>query len=90
MIFRWVFIPWLQQELDAYRDRVNNSAKRRDRNKVSTYFCLIKMCAYNPPRYSHTVSQLLSTILPKISEHWISRYSFAQVTAHKGLLDYAN
>lgn len=34
MIFRWVFIPWLQQELDAYRDRVNNSAKRRDRNKV--------------------------------------------------------
>ncbi|KAG1810715.1 hypothetical protein EV424DRAFT_1542835 [Suillus variegatus] len=34
MIFHWVFIPWLQQELDAYRDRVNNSAKRRDRNKV--------------------------------------------------------
>ncbi|KAG1830416.1 hypothetical protein EV424DRAFT_1343637 [Suillus variegatus] len=34
MIFRWVFIPWLQQELDAYRDRVNNSTKRRDHNKV--------------------------------------------------------
>ncbi|KAG1782583.1 hypothetical protein EV702DRAFT_1065370 [Suillus placidus] len=34
MVFRWVFIPWLQRELDAYRDRVNNSAKRRDRNKV--------------------------------------------------------
>ncbi|KAG1726455.1 hypothetical protein EDB19DRAFT_2028380 [Suillus lakei] len=34
MIFHWVFIPWLQQELDAYRDQVNNSAKRRDRNKV--------------------------------------------------------
>ncbi|KAG2359356.1 hypothetical protein BDR07DRAFT_1292544 [Suillus spraguei] len=34
MVFHWVFIPWLQQELNAYRDRVNNTAKRRDRNKV--------------------------------------------------------
>ncbi|KAG1867744.1 hypothetical protein F4604DRAFT_1584905 [Suillus subluteus] len=34
MVFHWVFIPWLQQELDAYRDRVNNSAKRHDNNKV--------------------------------------------------------
>jgi hypothetical protein len=34
MLFRWIFIPWLQGELDAYRDRVNNTAKRRDRNKV--------------------------------------------------------
>ncbi|KAJ7870330.1 hypothetical protein B0H14DRAFT_2345726, partial [Mycena olivaceomarginata] len=32
--FRWVFIPWLQRELDLYRDRVNNTAKRADRNKV--------------------------------------------------------
>ncbi|KAJ7807137.1 hypothetical protein B0H14DRAFT_3152660 [Mycena olivaceomarginata] len=34
LIFRWVFIPWLQKELDLYRDRVNNTAKRADRNKV--------------------------------------------------------
>ncbi|KAG1758695.1 hypothetical protein EDD22DRAFT_956604 [Suillus occidentalis] len=34
MVFRWVFIPWLQQELNAYRDRVNNTTKRRDRNKI--------------------------------------------------------
>ncbi|KAG1745149.1 hypothetical protein EDB19DRAFT_1958789 [Suillus lakei] len=34
LVFRWVFIPWLQQELNAYRDRINNSAKRRDRNKI--------------------------------------------------------
>ncbi|KAJ6580543.1 hypothetical protein DFH09DRAFT_1246021 [Mycena vulgaris] len=34
LVFRWVFIPWLQSELDAYRDRVNNTAKRADRNKV--------------------------------------------------------
>ncbi|KAG2342757.1 hypothetical protein BDR05DRAFT_885893 [Suillus weaverae] len=34
LIFRWVFIPWLQCELDGYKDRINNTAKRRDRNKV--------------------------------------------------------
>lgn len=34
MIFRWVFIPWLQSELDAYRERVNNTAKHANRNKV--------------------------------------------------------
>ncbi|KAJ7841523.1 hypothetical protein B0H14DRAFT_3140219 [Mycena olivaceomarginata] len=34
LVFRYVFIPWLQQELDVYRDRVNNTAKRADRNKV--------------------------------------------------------
>lgn len=26
LVFRWVFIPWLQTELDAYRERVNNTA----------------------------------------------------------------
>ncbi|KAJ6475574.1 hypothetical protein C8R45DRAFT_1054726 [Mycena sanguinolenta] len=34
LVFRYVFIPWLQSELDAYRQRVNNTAKRADRNKV--------------------------------------------------------
>ncbi|KAG1891711.1 uncharacterized protein F5891DRAFT_1131539 [Suillus fuscotomentosus] len=34
MVFRWVFIPWLQQELDAYQDRINNTAKWHDRNKI--------------------------------------------------------
>ncbi|KAI6005574.1 hypothetical protein EDD15DRAFT_2384304 [Pisolithus albus] len=34
MIFRWVFIPWLQAELDNYRDRINHSRKRRDEKKV--------------------------------------------------------
>ncbi|KAJ7771896.1 hypothetical protein B0H14DRAFT_3096030 [Mycena olivaceomarginata] len=34
LVFRYVFIPWLQQELDAYRDRINNTAKRADRNKI--------------------------------------------------------
>ncbi|KIO02144.1 hypothetical protein M404DRAFT_148569 [Pisolithus tinctorius Marx 270] len=34
LIFYWVFIPWLQCKLDAYRNRVNYTAKRHDRNKV--------------------------------------------------------
>ncbi|KAG2739150.1 hypothetical protein P692DRAFT_201678111, partial [Suillus brevipes Sb2] len=34
MVFRWVFIPWLQHELDSYQDRINHTAKRRDCNKV--------------------------------------------------------
>ncbi|KAJ7721439.1 hypothetical protein DFH07DRAFT_872169 [Mycena maculata] len=33
-LFHWVFIPWLQKELDSYRERVNNTAKCADRNKV--------------------------------------------------------
>ena len=45
MVFRWVFIPWLQRELDAYRDRVNNTAKRRDRNKASTIKFLMSVMA---------------------------------------------
>ncbi|GLB43860.1 hypothetical protein LshimejAT787_1500440 [Lyophyllum shimeji] len=34
LVFRWIFIPWLQMELDAYRDRINNSKKCADRNKI--------------------------------------------------------
>ncbi|KAI6152555.1 hypothetical protein BKA82DRAFT_4338062 [Pisolithus tinctorius] len=47
MVFRWLFIPWLQRELDQYRDRVNNSRKRRDKNKVLPHGIpeLIHTCA---------------------------------------------
>ena len=34
LVFRWVFIPWVQAELDAYRERINLTSKRADRNKV--------------------------------------------------------
>lgn len=30
ILFRWVVIPWLQQELDVYQDRLNNTVKRHD------------------------------------------------------------
>ncbi|KAG1859233.1 hypothetical protein F4604DRAFT_1589202 [Suillus subluteus] len=34
MIFHWVFIPWLQCELDRYQDHVNNTLKRPNHHKV--------------------------------------------------------
>ncbi|KIM60694.1 hypothetical protein SCLCIDRAFT_43242, partial [Scleroderma citrinum Foug A] len=34
MIFQWVFIPWLQCELDCYCECVNHTVKCHDRNKV--------------------------------------------------------
>ncbi|KAI6014915.1 hypothetical protein EDC04DRAFT_2503283, partial [Pisolithus marmoratus] len=34
LVFRWLFIPWLQEELTGYRDYGNNTAKRHDHNKV--------------------------------------------------------
>jgi len=32
--FRWLFIPWLQVELDSYVYRRNFSSKRADKNKI--------------------------------------------------------
>jgi hypothetical protein len=34
LVFRWIFIPWLQAELDSYKDRVNSTRKRKDKNKI--------------------------------------------------------
>ena len=34
LTFRWLFIPYIQAELDAYVDRINNTRKRADRNKI--------------------------------------------------------
>ncbi|KAF9541946.1 hypothetical protein CPC08DRAFT_650399 [Agrocybe pediades] len=34
LVFRWLFIPFLQYELDAYAERVNYSRKRSDPNKI--------------------------------------------------------
>lgn len=77
MVFRWVFIPWLQQELDAYRERVNNTAKRRDRNKVCatpTSIFYIDVLS----RFFLTEYLISSTIQLKILALWISRYVLHQ------------
>ncbi|KAH0827414.1 hypothetical protein J3R83DRAFT_4072, partial [Lanmaoa asiatica] len=34
MVFRWLFIPWLQREIDSYQQRVNLTQKRRDKRKI--------------------------------------------------------
>jgi hypothetical protein len=34
LLFRWLFIPWIQKELDSWRVRYNNDKKRADKNKI--------------------------------------------------------
>ena len=62
MVFRWLFIPWLQQELDSYKSCMNNTRKCRDRNKVS---CL---------RLSLSIAVMIDTICIRfflmVSQNW--------------------
>ncbi|KAF8957939.1 hypothetical protein BDZ97DRAFT_1669109, partial [Flammula alnicola] len=50
LVFRWLFIPWLQKELDAWVDRYNNSRKRADRNKILPHGVPNDICAF-PERF---------------------------------------
>lgn len=34
MVFRWLFIPWLQTELDSWKNYFNTTPKRADKNKI--------------------------------------------------------
>ncbi|KAF8582346.1 hypothetical protein K439DRAFT_1618322 [Ramaria rubella] len=34
LLFRWLFIPWLQVELDTLKDSHNTAPKRADKNKI--------------------------------------------------------
>ncbi|KAG8722538.1 hypothetical protein FRC09_006114 [Ceratobasidium sp. 395] len=34
LLFRWLFVPWVQSELDAIRNMFNNFRKRSDKNKI--------------------------------------------------------
>ncbi|KIY66612.1 hypothetical protein CYLTODRAFT_411728 [Cylindrobasidium torrendii FP15055 ss-10] len=33
-VYKWLFIPWVQMELDSYAARVNSTVKRRQKHKV--------------------------------------------------------
>ncbi|THU75737.1 hypothetical protein K435DRAFT_880248 [Dendrothele bispora CBS 962.96] len=33
-VFKWIFIPWIQQELDAYATRINSTRKRHQKDKI--------------------------------------------------------
>ncbi|KAI6011252.1 hypothetical protein BKA83DRAFT_4502818 [Pisolithus microcarpus] len=48
MVFRWVFIPWLQVELNNYQDRINNSRKRRDKRKVTMEHWITRQVMVSP------------------------------------------
>ncbi|KAF8318842.1 hypothetical protein F5887DRAFT_854430, partial [Amanita rubescens] len=34
LVFLWLAVPWLQAELDAFRDTFNNSKRRSDKHKI--------------------------------------------------------
>lgn len=34
LVFHYVFIPWLQSELDTYREEANDTRPRFDKNKI--------------------------------------------------------
>lgn len=34
MVFLWLAVPWVQSELDIYRQTVNTSKKRHDKHKI--------------------------------------------------------
>jgi len=50
LAFRWLFIPWLQEELNAWVERYNNSRKRADRNKILPHGVPNDICAF-PERF---------------------------------------
>lgn len=71
MVFHWVFIPWLQVELNNYQDRINNSRKCRDRRKVRPWQYVLLHLLTNSGwrRFCPTGSWNLYTVLQKITEH---------------------
>jgi hypothetical protein len=78
LIFRWIFIPWLQRELDGYKDRINNTAKRHDCNKVNEILILpVFACSLTWPtstsRCSLMGSRTSFTIHQMTLGHLISR-----------------
>ena len=62
MVFHWVFVPWLQVELNNYQDCINHSRKRHDRKKVHLrvlnhhvyLFMLVLDCKGFASRHSRT------------------------------------
>ncbi|KAI6020377.1 hypothetical protein PISMIDRAFT_104467 [Pisolithus microcarpus 441] len=64
MVFCWVFIPWLQVELNNYQDHINNSQKHRDKWKVTPHGIpeLIHTCAEDYGALDFKVMVLPATI----------------------------
>ena len=75
MVFRWVFIPWLQVELNNYQDRINHSRKRRD--KKSVFFIRAHYLAHSSlfltQRFCLMESQNSYSPLQRTMVHWTSR-----------------
>lgn len=66
LLFRWLFIPWLQGELDAYKTRLNTTRKRRDRNKILPQGVPLHIY-HNPEQYDALDFKVSSFILFSLS-----------------------
>ncbi|KAL1687133.1 hypothetical protein GGG16DRAFT_117261 [Schizophyllum commune] len=51
LVFRWVFIPFLQHELDEARRRYNLTKRRRDKNKILPQGEVPELIAAKPERF---------------------------------------
>ncbi|KAL4078652.1 hypothetical protein V8B97DRAFT_2021040 [Scleroderma yunnanense] len=69
MVFHWVFIPWLQVELNSYQDCINNSQKHYNKKKVLPHGILelIYIC---PQDYSALSFKVMVSPVA-IHQHWV-------------------
>ncbi|KIK91878.1 hypothetical protein PAXRUDRAFT_13542 [Paxillus rubicundulus Ve08.2h10] len=82
MVFRWVFIPWLQEELNNYQTRLNNTRKRHDRNKVMVTPAAIDHVHELYINPTHTVFDLLPSSLGMFIELCYDQLGRPSVNRH--------
>ncbi|KAI5997616.1 hypothetical protein F5J12DRAFT_725221 [Pisolithus orientalis] len=74
MIFQWIFIPWLQEELDSYCDHVNHTAKWHDHNKILPHR-VAELIFDSPQDYGKfSLSQFISANLTDPTAHVCELY----------------
>ena len=77
MVFHWVFIPWLQEELNNYKDCINHSRKCLDRKKVRPplghiIWLIHLQCLLQ--RFYLMESQNSYSLMHKTMAHWTLRW----------------
>jgi hypothetical protein len=72
LIFLWVFVPWLQKELNAWLKLKNESDKRADKNKILPHGkpSLIFESPELFDSYDFKVSQHLYTDVIELQDLW--------------------
>ncbi|KAI6095605.1 hypothetical protein EDD16DRAFT_1492238 [Pisolithus croceorrhizus] len=77
MVFHWVFIPWLQVELNNFQDHINKSRKQHDKHKVLPHGILelIYTCPGDYGALDFKASAFLVMVSPatieQVQQHYI-------------------